>query len=306
MNSLAERGGAPPAGARAGTSTQHRLARRVAVARPDSSSRGSSSTGFSLVELLVTIVLAGIIFAALVPVFVSAQKASSGDKARNVAMNVAQDRIEKIRLLGFDQVIDDASHLQSASFAGGQFGTTFTPAGASRPYSVTYSVENVPSTGAVNYKRVGVTVSWTAPPAPVQPVTLTTIVMNPQATSASSSPTASPSTSPSPSPSPTPTPTPTVGTFALTVIVSGGNWVNPTTGITVVQTNVTPNLTRTPSPQFPTTTSNAVWGGLPAGTYLVTCNYYKNGKTNGNGPKTLAQTVYITTSDLTYTFDLTQ
>ena len=70
--------------------------------------------GFSFVELLVTIVIAGIVFAAMVPVFVSAQKASSGDRSRNITTNVAQDRIEKIRLLAFDQIVDDAAHLHSS------------------------------------------------------------------------------------------------------------------------------------------------------------------------------------------------
>ena len=99
---------------------------------------------------------------------------------------------------------------------------------------------------------------------------------------------------------------PTSGPYTLTVAVTGGNWVNPTSGITVVQTNVTPNFTDTPTPQFPTTTSNAVWNALPAGTFLVTCNYYKSGKTNGNGPKSVAQTVTITNASQQITFDLTQ
>ncbi len=40
------------------------------------------AAGFSFVELLVTIIIAGIAFAAMVPVFVQAQQASSGDKTR--------------------------------------------------------------------------------------------------------------------------------------------------------------------------------------------------------------------------------
>ena len=257
-----------------------------------------STHGFSFIELLVTVVLAGIVFAAMVPVFVSAQKASAGDRARNVATNVAQDRIEKIRLLAFDQIVDDASHLRSSSFAGGQFGTTYTPAGSSKQYSVTYSVENVPSTGAVNYKRVSVTVSWTAPPAPVRPVLMTTIVMNPTATSASSSP--SPSASPSSSPSPSPSPS-SAATYTLTILVNK-DYVNPTLGVTVVRTDVTPNATATPAMQIPTKQAPKTWSNLTPGTYLVTCNYYKNGNTTK--PQTLAQTVYIVSANQTYTFSL--
>ncbi len=300
MNRLAERGGAPPARERAGTSIHHHHSRCDSATRSRPQPRDPVSAGFSLVELLITIVLAGIIFAALVPVFVSAQKASSGDKARNVANNIAQDRIEKIRLLGFDQIVDDASHLRSSTFAGGQFGTSFTPAGSSRSYSVAYSVDNVPSTGAVNYKRVSVTVSWTAPPAPVQPVTMTTIVMNPQATSASSSPSPSPSPSDSSSPSPSPSPTSTA-TYSLTILVTK-NYVNSSSGVTVVRTDVTPNVTESPAKQFPLVGSPSVWSGLPAGSYLVTCNYYKNG--NASKERTLSQTVYIATGDQTYTFSL--
>jgi prepilin-type N-terminal cleavage/methylation domain-containing protein len=295
MCSLAERGGAPSEGQRAGISTHHHARRGLATR---SRARSGCSSGFSLVELLVTIVLAGIVFAALVPVFVSAQKASSGDKARNVANNIAQDRIEKIRLLGFDQIVDDASHLQSSSFAGGQFGTSFTPAGSSKSYSVAYSVDNVPSTGAVNYKRVSVTVSWTAPPSPVRPVSMTTIVMNPAGTSASSSASPSPSSSASPSPSPSPT---SAATYSLTILVTN-NYVNSSSGVTVVRTDVTPNVTATPSMLVPTTSVPSVWSGLAPGTYLVTCNYYKNGNTGNQ--KTLTQTVYVTTSNQSYTFTL--
>jgi prepilin-type N-terminal cleavage/methylation domain-containing protein len=274
VDSLAERGRAPYAIERA----------------------SQTSSGFSLVELLVTVVLAGIVFAALVPVFVSAQKASSGDRSRNIATNVAQDRIEKIRLLAFDQIVDDASHLRSSSFAGGQFGSTYTPAGSTKAYAIVYSVENVPSTGAVNYKRISVTVSWTAPPAPVQPVTMSTIVMNPSGTSASSSPSPSPSASPSASPSPSPT----MGTYSLTILVTN-SYVNPL-GVTVVRTDVTPNTAAIPALQVPTTTTPVVWAGLSPGTYLITCNYYKGGNTNNQ--KTLTQTVYITTTNQTYTFTL--
>lgn len=296
------RGAGPAARAARRPVSLSRRSRSLYV-RPDRGIHGrahDAALGHSLVELLVTVVLAGIVFAALVPVFVSAQQGSSGDRARNTATNVAQDRIEKIRLLAFDQIVDDASHLQSGSFAGGQFGTTFTSGGSSKPYSVSYDVENVPSTGAANYKRVSVTVTWTAPPSPVLPVTMTTIVMNPAATSASSSPSPSPSPSSSPSPSPSPSPS-SAATYSLTILVSA-NDVDPTLGVTVVRTDVTPNAAATPAKQIPTTSTPSVWNNLAPGTYLVTCNYFKNGLTNNK--KTLSQTVYITSSNQSYTFSL--
>ena len=61
--------------------------------------RDASQRGLTLVELLVTIIIAGIAFAALVPVFVLGFTVSSSEKARLAALNVAQDKIEKIRQL---------------------------------------------------------------------------------------------------------------------------------------------------------------------------------------------------------------
>ena len=53
--------------------------------------------GFSLIELLVTILLAVIIFAAMVPLFANALKKSSGDNLRVTATNIAQARIERVQ-----------------------------------------------------------------------------------------------------------------------------------------------------------------------------------------------------------------
>ena len=276
MNSLAKRGRAPYALGRA----------------------SQAPSGFSLVELLVTVVLAGIVFAALVPVFVSAQKASSGDRSRNIATNVAQDRIEKIRLLAFDQIVDDASHLRSSSFAGGQFGSTYTPAGSTKEYSVAYSVENVPSTGAVNYKRVSVTVSWTAPPAPVQPVTMTTIVMNPTATSASSSPSPSPSASASPSPSPSPT----LGTYSLTILVTN-RLREPVAGR---DRGAHGRHAQRRGDAVPAGADDDDSGRLdrPLARDLPRHLQLLQSGNKTNKKQTLTQTVYVTTTNQTYTFTL--
>jgi prepilin-type N-terminal cleavage/methylation domain-containing protein len=335
--------------------------------------------GFSMVELLVAVVLASIVFAAMVPLFVSASQKSSGDKTRNIATNVAQGRIDSLQLLGWSQLTASniQTDLQSSTFAGGLFGDTYSPPGSSAVYPVTYTITPKPSSVTPTYVRATVTVTTPAlKGSPAYTASMTTIILNPTNTSTSTStPVPSPSATPAPSltgftPATGPAGTnvtltgtgflsatavsfnsvaapftvvsntqittavpigastgkvsvtnpagtatsasdftvtiPTSGPYKLTVLVSGGNWVNPTTGITVVQTNVTPNFTDTPSPQFPTTTSNAVWSGLPAGTFLVTCNYYKSGKTNGNGPKSVAQTVTISDANQQITFNLTQ
>lgn len=136
--------------------------------------------GFSFVELLVTIIIAGVAFAAMVPLFVQAQKTMSGDQVRNAALQLAQDKMEKVRALDYDLITAD--NLNSATFASGQFGTTVnwsTGGGGSRTFTVAYAVDLVPTgsaPGKESYKQVTVTVSWTAPPAPVKPVVLSTMV----------------------------------------------------------------------------------------------------------------------------------
>jgi prepilin-type N-terminal cleavage/methylation domain-containing protein len=62
--------------------------------------------GFTLVELLITIVIAGLVFAAMVPVFVAAAQKSSNDRARILATNTVQSTIERLRDLPYDQLWD--------------------------------------------------------------------------------------------------------------------------------------------------------------------------------------------------------
>ena len=146
--------------------------------------------GFSFVELLVTIIIAGIAFAALVPVFVMAAKKSGEDNSRNVAVNIAQGRLEKIRGLQYDQILADATHLDDDTlpdedaFAGGQFRRDFvyTSAAGSKTYWIDYGVSLYPSTataGKEDYKQVQVRVSWApsrAATTPQNSVTLRTII----------------------------------------------------------------------------------------------------------------------------------
>jgi prepilin-type N-terminal cleavage/methylation domain-containing protein len=129
--------------------------------------------GFSFIELLVTIIIAAIAFAAMVPLFVQAQEKTSADQTRNQALNVAQDRIEKVRGLPYDQIT--TTKLDSAL---GSTATLYSGTG-SRTMNVTYSATTYP-TGATGltsqYKAVTVSVSWTPPPSPVKTVLLQTVI----------------------------------------------------------------------------------------------------------------------------------
>ncbi len=110
--------------------------------------------GFSLVELLVTIVLAGIIFLAMVPLFVSGLKTTSTNARRVVATNIAQARLETIRMLaasmapspspysttattGYSAVTN--ANLTSATWNAALLPTTYTPPAGGQPYNITYS-----------------------------------------------------------------------------------------------------------------------------------------------------------------------
>ena len=129
--------------------------------------------GFSMVELMVTVVLAAIIFSAMVPMFLSAETKASGDRVREMALTLAQSRIDQIRQLNFAQVAAGGAAL------GTQLGTTWTSNNgtSTKVFTIAYSVSNLngSSTGPQE-ATVSVAVSWTAPPAPVKPVTRTIVV----------------------------------------------------------------------------------------------------------------------------------
>ena len=137
-------------------------------------------TGLTLVELLVTIIIAGVAFAAIVPLFVQAACKNSADQARNQALNVAQDRIEKIRSLDYGDITVD--NLKSSTFGGpNQFGleAELDSAGGHRTMHVSYAVTSYPADSTPltsKYKTVVVTVSWDPPPKPVKTVVLQTVV----------------------------------------------------------------------------------------------------------------------------------
>jgi len=118
--------------------------------------------GFSFVELLITIVIAAIAFAAIVPVFVSAQKAGSQDQARIAALNVAQDGLERIRQLPWS-VVETTNLLTKSSDLGLPWTSTPTASpthwvvtDGGKTFSVTPSV-----TTSSTQKVVTLTVTWT-------------------------------------------------------------------------------------------------------------------------------------------------
>ena len=116
--------------------------------------------GVTLVELLVTIVLAGIAFAALVPVFVMASQSSSNDRARILATNAAQSTIERLRDLPYDDLYD--TDWTDATQAAAILGHGLEWKGSSG--SLTVQVVPYPEgsgPGSEKYLLTSVTASWT-------------------------------------------------------------------------------------------------------------------------------------------------
>jgi type II secretory pathway pseudopilin PulG len=143
--------------------------------------RRSGVAGFSLIELLVSIVMAAFVFAAMVPMFLGAEQKSSGDRMRNIASNLAQDRIEKIRSLPYNQITID--HLQSSTWGGGQFGQTWAAnmGNTQKVFTIAYTLN--PSTGGAvtsgsspDHLQVTVKVVWTGNPKPAKTVQFDTVI----------------------------------------------------------------------------------------------------------------------------------
>lgn len=214
-----------------------------------------------MVELLVSVVVAGIIFAAMVPFFANALKRTSADELRVDATNIAQDRIEQVRLLKYSDITAanlNYSPTPPSPFGDGRFGPTYTQVGESKPYHISYEVDPLPD---ANTKYVRVSVSRSGSDGYV--TTADTVIDNPAPGDTSMSD-AEPTN--------------------LSMTVWFDNWTyvkSPGVVIVRVQTNVTPNVTTTCTPlsQMPTSGHQELtWTGLTGGpnyTYKISCSSTK-------------------------------
>ncbi len=222
-----------------------------------------NARGYSFVELLLTIVIAGILFAAIVPVFADALKKSAADGLRVTATNIAQDRIEQVRLLNYAVITsapDNLNHPPTSDFGDGHFGPVLTPAGASRPYYITYSVDE-----QTKHKKVTVQVRWSDSD---YVTTMNTIIVDPAAVVVDSV---------SGTPRPTPSPGVPMGPFKITVSFKDYRHVKTSgtpKGVWVTQVSPTPQV-QIGSVQYPSASNQKlIWTGVPGGThitYTVTC-----------------------------------
>jgi type II secretory pathway pseudopilin PulG len=116
-----------------------------------------------MIELLVTVIIASIVFAAMIPFFANALSRTAEDELRVDGTNIAQDRIEQTRLLAFDDITGanlNYSPSPSASpFGDGRFGPTYTLVGESKPYHIEYEVATPTASPSAAAKHVTVRVS---------------------------------------------------------------------------------------------------------------------------------------------------
>jgi prepilin-type N-terminal cleavage/methylation domain-containing protein len=226
-----------------------------------------AARGFSMVELLVTIFMAGIIFAAMVPVFYGALKKSASDNNRVTATNLAQQRIERARQLAYKDIT--TSNLNSATYPNNL--KWFVPSATvgGKPYTFLTDVfyaaapaDSPPGTLAP-YKSVKVTVTWyetydsvTSP----HTTTVATVVKNPDATTMTASP--------------------IPGPFDVTVSFKNWDDVSPTGkgyGVSIIRQVPTPVITLSPSllqPTGPAPNNTVSWSDVDGGygiTYVVQC-----------------------------------
>ena len=129
--------------------------------------------GFSMVELLVTIIILGIVFAGMVPLFANVLGKGADDNMRNISAILAQDKIERLRQLDYMEITVD--NLNSATFKSEQFGQTvpYQTGSGTKTFQVRYTVATFPSDATAlteQYKEVSVDVFWDAPPSPVKHV----------------------------------------------------------------------------------------------------------------------------------------
>jgi prepilin-type N-terminal cleavage/methylation domain-containing protein len=217
--------------------------------------------GFSLVELLVTIVVAGIVFAAMVPFFANALTRTSEDEVRVDGNTIAQDRIEQVRLLDYADItaanLNYAPSPTTNPFGDNRFGHTYRLFGENRDYTINYEV--VPdATRPQKFVKVSVSRSDSG-----YVTTAQTIIRDPAAGTTSVTQ-AEPSN------------------LSLTVYFDNYSYVD-SQGVWMrrVQTNVTPNATTTPTPgpQWPSSGHQELtWTGLIGGpnyTYSVFCDSSK-------------------------------
>ena len=146
------------------------------LGKPPARRRGAA--GFTLVELIVAVAISLVVLTCMIPLFVNVEAKAAGDQMRVEALAVAQDRLEKIRALPFDQIT--LANLNSSTFMNGEFGNSWSAFSgtAQRVFSngVSYAITVQNGGSGSTQLVVSVSVTWIPPPGPVKTVFVQTYI----------------------------------------------------------------------------------------------------------------------------------
>jgi len=146
-------------------------------ARPGRPSRrtgnGSRCDGFTLIEILVATLLLLIAMAGIVPFFLAGLSHATASRHLSVATNIAREKMEEIRQLDYREIMEDESSPTDPANLSVRFGDSVFVAERNMNFTIDYEVLPVDGQAA---KSVQVTVSWTAPPSPVTPAVVKTVI----------------------------------------------------------------------------------------------------------------------------------
>ena len=125
--------------------------------------KDKKAKGFTFIELIMIIMIVGIAIIPLIQMFTTSLKGSADTEATSIALELAQDKMEETKQLGFTAIASTS----------GSFASPFT----AYSYQVTVSYVDqyfAASGSATNYKKIEVKVTHSSGTG----TTLTTVVSN--------------------------------------------------------------------------------------------------------------------------------
>jgi type II secretory pathway pseudopilin PulG len=125
-----------------------------------------SERGFTLVETAISLVIMMVVGLGAASLFAYATRSNSSANDRELAMAIAQTRMEWFRNIPFDITTRGQAYSYPNGGLGATTGTVESTSDAGRPYSVTTIIEDLsvvpagqPDAGAPTVKRITVTVT---------------------------------------------------------------------------------------------------------------------------------------------------
>lgn len=126
--------------------------------------------GFSLIEVLVSLLLSGIASLALVQLQVYVEQRSEFAENSATALNIAEHKVEWLRTRGASPLMSSIAVADFDSLTNGTDATTY------RPYTVTWLVEGTAIMSSTKLSKITVTVAWLDRLGQSQAVVLTTML----------------------------------------------------------------------------------------------------------------------------------